>query len=204
MNILKVAEKYKGKYSLVLTSKDGKKVKAKISYIPIELPAFPNEKLTLVVVFGFGKSPMMLITNMTSSEKNISKTITKVYLLRWRIEDYFKFKKQQFNFEDIRVRKLDAIKNINLLLTIVIGYLGLLTEKEEDTVLVYKIYKASKSIYENKAIFTYYKMAEGIKNILKKASTGIGDLISKPKITQSNQLSLFNCSNITGAWLLAS
>lgn len=202
LNILEVSNKYKGKYSLILTSQDGKKVNAKISYIPIELPAFPNEKLTLVVVFGFGELPMMLITNITSSEKIISKTITKVYLLRWRIEDYFKFKKQQFDFENIRVRKLDAIKNLNLLLTIVIGYLGLLTEKENDTIFIYNIYKASKSIYENKAVFTYYKIAEGIKNILKKVTTGIDDLISKPEKTQSNQLSLFNCCKITGAWIL--
>ena len=201
INILKVTNKYKGKYSLILTSKDGEKVNAKISYIPIELPAFPNRKLTLVVVFGFGKLPMMLITNMTSSEKIISITITKVYLLRWRIEDYFKFKKQQFDFENIRVRKLDAIKNLNLLLTIVIGYLGLLTEKEDDTIMVYKIYKASKSIYENKAVFTYYKIAEGIKNILKKSSTGIADFISKSENAQSNQLSLFNCCKITGVWI---
>ena len=41
--------------------------------------------------------------------------------------------------------------------------------KSGDTVLVYKIYKASKSIYENKAIFTYYKMAEGIKKHTKKS-----------------------------------
>lgn len=39
---------------------------------------------------------------------------TKVYLMRWRIEEYFKFKKQQFELEDLRVMSLRkrSIKSI--------------------------------------------------------------------------------------------
>lgn len=65
---------------------------------------FPKQELTLIVVYGFGKAPMMLLTNLKSSEKKkIFLIVTKGYLMRWRIEEYFKFKKQQFDFEDIRV-----------------------------------------------------------------------------------------------------
>ena len=46
---------------------------------------------------------MMLLTNITSDKKIIVKSITKVYLLNWRIQDYFKFKKATIYFEDIFV-----------------------------------------------------------------------------------------------------
>ncbi|KGG81380.1 hypothetical protein Y919_01125 [Caloranaerobacter azorensis H53214] len=63
-------------------------LKVKTSYIPIQLAAFLDKELLLVVVYGFGKTLMMLITNMKSDDKRIAVTITKVYLLRWRIEEY--------------------------------------------------------------------------------------------------------------------
>lgn len=43
--------------------------------------------------------------------------IVSSYLSRWRIEEYFKFKKQQFNFEKLLVRSINSIKNLNGLFT---------------------------------------------------------------------------------------
>ena len=60
-----------------------------LSYIPITLPAIPDKKLTLVVIRGFGKIPMMFITNLNPTDKKLSLTILKIYLKRWRIEEYF-------------------------------------------------------------------------------------------------------------------
>ena len=76
------------------------------------------------MVYGFGKIPMMLITNLKSDDKRICTAICKVYLMRWRIEEYFKFKKQSFDFENIRVQSLKSIRNLDLLLTIAIGYVA--------------------------------------------------------------------------------
>lgn len=84
--------------------KHGKKIECKISYIPVQLCEFPNKNLVLVVVYGFGVQPMLLLTNLDISEKKkLCMIATKVYLMRWRIEEYFKFKKQQFGLEDLRV-----------------------------------------------------------------------------------------------------
>ena len=74
----------------------------------------------------------------------------------------------------------------------------MITEREGDTIIVYNIYKESKSIYENKQVFTYYKLAYGIKNILKKSSTGINKLLMKIKKASFNQLTIFHDCNITG------
>lgn len=80
--------------------RNGVKIQCEISIISISLPSNPNKKLNLVVCYGFGETPMLLITNLTSDDARICVAITKIYLLRWRIEEYFRFTKQQFGLED--------------------------------------------------------------------------------------------------------
>jgi len=89
----KLAKRFDGQQTLKFESKDGKKVTCKISIVPITLPKYPDYALNLVVVNGFGKEPLMLLTNLKSNDERLCLTITKVYLLRWRIEEYYKFKK---------------------------------------------------------------------------------------------------------------
>lgn len=204
-NILMATKEYKGKYALIFKPKDKKAKKVKISYIPIELPAFPGKELTLVAVYGLGKKPMMLITNITSKKKIISKTVLKVYLLRWRVEEYFKFKKQKFDFENIRVRKMKSIKNMNRILTLVIGFIGFLSEKQDTTVYMQKILKNANAIYsEDEITFTYYRIVDGIRNTLERVKTGIQHLLPKAEYVKSQQLSLFKRSYIEQYTLLAS
>ncbi|MCG4583630.1 hypothetical protein L0P54_11600, partial [Anaerosalibacter bizertensis] len=88
INIFKLANKYKGKYVTTVKNKAGKAKKCKFSHIPIALPAMPDKKLTLVIIRGFGKIPMMLITNLNPTDKRLSIAILKVYLKRWKIEEY--------------------------------------------------------------------------------------------------------------------
>ena len=60
-----------------------------------------------MAVYGFGSELMLLISNLTMQEKKrLYQAVTKVYLMRWRIEEYFRFKKQQFELEDLRVMSL--------------------------------------------------------------------------------------------------
>ncbi len=62
------AKKYKGNYCMGFTDKHGKKIQCKISYIPVKLCAFPQKDLVLVAVYGFGKNPMLLVTNLEIQE----------------------------------------------------------------------------------------------------------------------------------------
>lgn len=39
-----------------------------------------------------------------------------MYFMRWRIEEYFRFKKNYLGFEDFRVCRLKAMNNLNLFL----------------------------------------------------------------------------------------
>ena len=131
-NIADVASLYKGNFRMDFTAKNGKSVNCKMSYIPIRLCEFPTKELVLVAVYGFGAEPMLLISNLKLQEKKrLCHIVTKVYLMRWRIEEYFKFKKQQFELEDLRVMSLQSIRNLNMFATLATGYIGLTTSNHQ-------------------------------------------------------------------------
>jgi len=190
MNILDVAKLYKGKYVANFKDKNNNTQKAKYSYAKIKLPAMPDKNLTLVIVKGLGLTPMMLISNLAPESKKLTKTIFEAYLKRWKVEEYFRFKKQQFNLENIRVRSLNSIRTMDLLLSILIGFIAMLSEKRNKTKLNMWITKLSERIYDIPE-FDYYAIAAGIYNIFKKTRTGIQSFINKNlKYQQSQQLML--------------
>ncbi len=130
---------------------------------------------------------MMLITNIILKDKRLSLAILKVYLKRWRIEEYFRFKKQQFNFEDIRVRSISSIKTMSLILSLTIGFIAMLSEKRKESLLVLCIVKISKRTYDIPN-FGCYALADGIYAVLQKTRTGIKNFI-KSKLKKENHIS---------------
>lgn len=183
INILKLAKNFKGKYKLNFYKKEGKKVKnvnCKISMIPISLPHQPDKALNLVVCYGFGKNPMLLITNVNNDDKKLCKTITKVYLMRWRIEEYYRFIKQKFKLEDLRVRSLSSIRNLNLIILIASGYISIMSEKyEKNYGIINDIIICSKRIYEEKN-FLLYAISDGLFDVLNFSKTGISKFLKLP------------------------
>lgn len=175
-NIMDVAKKYKGNYCMGFTDRHGKKIQCKISYIPVKLCAFPEKDLVLVAVYGFGKHPMLLLTNMeiqqTSHKKKLCIIVTKVYLMRWRIEEYFRFKNQQFNFEDLRVMSLNSIRNLNFFATLAAGYLGIFYSENNGSPLMDRVFECSKRIYKIPK-FVFYAMGYAFERIFSKTSSGI-------------------------------
>jgi len=184
-SLKKLARKIKGKYSLKFEAKDGKKANCKMSIVPVCLPDHPDKQLNLVVCNGLGKEPLMLLTSLDSSDKRLCVTVTKVYLMRWRIEEYYKFKKQGFGFEKFLVRSLKSIRNLDLLLTIAIGYLGTLSEKIGESSEVAEIIEASKRLY-GLSKFTFYALADGLFEIFSKLYSGVSRFFDRPP--QSDQL----------------
>lgn len=188
-NIMEVAKRHKGKYKMNFKGKNGKNIELKISIVPIALCIAKNKKINLVVVYGFGEEPMLLVSNLNSTDDRLAEVITKVYLMRWRIEEYFKFKKQQFSFEDFRIRSLQGIKNLNIIITILIGLLGLMAEKQKQNALVMEIIERSRRIYGKKK-FVYYAIADGIKEILNKCTKGITDLLCSKSVDNTGQIDI--------------
>jgi hypothetical protein len=85
---------------------------------PIRLPG-RDEQLYLVVIAGFGEAPLMLLTDLPMGAKDSEKVwwIVQIYLTRWKIEETFRFIKQSYNLEDIRVMKYQRLKNLVILVT---------------------------------------------------------------------------------------
>ena len=194
MNIMELATRYKGKYGMKYTDKKGKIHDCKISMIPIRIPAFPDNTLNLVVVYGFGQEPMLLISNMKNNDKRLVLAITKVYLMRWRIEEYYRFKKQQFEFEDFRVRSLNAIKTLQLMLSMLIGLLGMLSEKADESLFVMNLIHVSKRLYgiknkNDRLKFLYYTIADAFFLILHKCIQGYSAFLPPKTLSPSPQLS---------------
>ena len=161
-----------------------------VSVLKVQITA--NKKwINMVLVYGLSDTPMMLATNIPIKSKEDVIKVARCYLNRWRIEEYFKFKKQEYNFENFRVRSLKSINNLNKLLSYTIGLIAMLTEKMGKRDFVNVIIKESKSLKSNVFLW-FYQISRGIYNILKKAKTGIRDWenIRTTKVYES-QFSLF-------------
>ena len=166
----------KGKIKTTLTfSEDGKKKKATvyISHLNIQVTASKNP-INLVLVYGLGQTPMMLATNKVIRGKEDVIRIVRTYMSRWRVEEYFRFKKQHFGFENFRVRSLTSINNLNQILTYAIGLLGLLADKLDTSHLSYQLIENAKALRKD-IQFYYYQLAEGFVSTLAYARKGIQD-----------------------------
>ncbi len=195
-NIMDVALKYKGNFRMDFKDKNGKTINCKMSFIPVKLCEFPTKDMVLVAVYGFGKEPMLLLTNLKMQEKKkLCHIVTKVYLMRWRIEEYFKFKKQQFELEDLRVMSLQSIRNLNMLATLAAGYIGLTSAAHKDSVFLMELKECSKRIYDIPK-FTFYAIGYAMERVLSMSRTGINTFI--PTKVKSQQLNLFKYFKIEG------
>lgn len=188
-NIMDVALRYKGAYRMDFKDKNGRAVHCKMSCIPVRLCEFPSKDLVLSVVYGFGAEPMLLLSSLKMQErKKLCHIITKVYLLRWRIEEYFRFKKQQFELEDLRVMSLQSIRNLNLLATLAVGYIGLTASIHRDSIFLAELKECSKRIYEMPK-FIFYALGYALERVLSMSRSGISGFLH-PKV-QSQQINLF-------------
>ena len=115
---------------------------------------------------------MYLLTDMKVKNKDEVIKYAKMYMLRWRIEEYFRAKKQNYDFENFRIRSLKGINVLNKILTCVMLHNGILAEKMNKKLLVIKITEASKSL-KNSLLVWYGQISRGIREILKHAHTGI-------------------------------
>ena len=186
--ITTIRDSHKGKIKMNLLFQ-GEEKECSVSVIKVQITA-KKKWINLVLVYGLGETPMMLASNIPIKSKEDVIKIARCYLDRWRIEEYFKFKKQEYNFENFRVRTLKSINNLNKMLTYTIGLIALLSEKIGKREFVNKIIKESKSL-KNKVYLWFYQLARGIYNILSKAKCGIRDWQNIRKTKQyDGQLSL--------------
>lgn len=151
---------------------DNEEYELMLSHTKAILPSNKKE-YTLVIVYGLSEDqPMKLLTNIEIKDKEDVIRVARLYLSRWRIEEHFRGKKQEYDFENMRVRTLESMNNLNMMLTIHLGHIAILVDKMDSKILVTKIIYASKSLKE-KSIVWLSQIARGIKNILVYAQEGI-------------------------------
>ena len=170
-SVEEIAKGRKGKIKMKALFDDNEEKELMISYTKTKLP-YNKKEYTLVIVYGLGENPMKLLTNLEYAEKEDVIKIVRLYLSRWRIEEHFRGKKQEYDFENMRVRTLKSMNTLNMMLTIHLGYMVMLSDKIDKKLLVIKIIEASKSL-RGKIIVWLSQMARGIKEILKYCHTGI-------------------------------
>ena len=149
-----------------------------------------RKQIKVIFVYGLGETPMMLATNREIRSKDDTIRVVRAYLKRWRIEEYFRFKKQHFGFENFRVRSLTAINTLNAYLTYAIGFIAVLSMKSNHNQLKARVLKEANALRLSVS-FRYYRLAKGIAGLLKNAHTGIKDWF-KPLRPKYRQLSFFD------------
>lgn len=142
-----------------------------ISHLNVQITASKNN-ICLVLVYGLGKKPMILATNKPILGKEDVVNILRLYMSRWRIEEYFRFKKQAYDFENFRVRNLRAINNLNKLLTYTLGFIAMLSDHVGKNNLANKMVRRSKAL-RSRVLFHSYQISKGIANTLAYAKSGI-------------------------------
>lgn len=168
---------------------EGKKQDCYITCINSQITESRNN-IKIIFVYGLGDTPMMLATNRDICNKGEAIQVFRDYMKRWRIEEYFRFKKQHFKFENFRVRSLTAINTLNKYLTYAIGLIAVLSMKPMRNKLKTNILRKANALKQT-VYFKYYRLASGICELLKNAHTGIKDWF-KPIRPKYQQLSFFD------------
>ena len=133
------------------------------------------ERLFWVVVKGFGAEPMMLLTNgeIDLRVKEGVWRIVEIYLTRWRCDESFRYIKQSYNLEDIRVRSYIGIRNL-VVLVLAVSYFAAvyLGQNLKLKILVERIFLLSKRFFGVPSFFNY-AIADGLYNLLFPDKTGL-------------------------------
>ena len=149
----------------------GKEREAYLSHVKVQITASKKD-IYLVFVYGITEHPMMLATNREIRSKDDVVRVARTYFSRWKIEEYFRCKKQVFQFEKFRVRKLKAINALNFYITLCMAFLAMISMGSETNALKVSIIKTADPVKE-KVFFCYYRLAKGISGILSYAKEGV-------------------------------
>lgn len=157
----------------IIKIEDGQEKKYELRYgvEPIHLVG-RQEALFLVVVAGFGREPMLLLTNVLKRAGGSQAPwwIVQIYLTRWKIEETFRFMKQSYNLEDIRVMKYQRLKNLVVLVTAAAFFAAtFLGQKMKLRLLCRELLVISQRFFGIPP-FRFYALSDGIKRILFPAS----------------------------------
>ena len=129
----------------------------------VRLPRYPDVGLSLVVVEGTGSERMLLLTNIPLKRSLESVWwIVASYLTRWSIEEAFRFIKQAYDLENIRVLSFARIRNLVRLLVVAVYYLAvLITAPYQLRLAIIRLVEVGKPLFGMPAM-PLYALARGL------------------------------------------
>ena len=152
----------------VVKEDDGKErvYRIEYGYRRVKLPG-RREKLTLVVVRGFGEEPMMLLTNVEVKRSRRSCSfILDSYLRRWQIEDTIRCMKQSYGLENVRVLSYCRLQNLMVLALCAMYFAAVyLGDRARLRILAHHALRAAQRLF-GIPDFRYYALADGIRRLL--------------------------------------
>ena len=179
VNVLDLGNSMKGKINFKAKFQDEEK-NLKISYTKVQLTDGKQEEYTCVFVYGLGEEPMMLITNKEVTSGHDARVIVRLYLDRWKIEEVHRAEKEEYEYENMRVRTLKAMNNMNFIFMMLLGLISKLIEEMDKRLLSKKIIESSKPLRVNLVVFIGM-FAKGINEILSYAYTGVAHFKKEKK-----------------------
>lgn len=136
---------------------------------------------------------LYLLSNIEIINKESLVYIVKGYLSRWKIEEYYRFIKQEYKLERFLVRDMGRIKNLINLLFIAVVILCRISEFKIEISKVRDILiKKSKRVYKipQKIRFLLYMLGDGLSEVLKIIIKRLRQITSREKKVNKNQLLL--------------
>lgn len=188
ITLMSLALHKKGKIVIPVTYK-GNKLEAKASHTKVNLIGFKDSYYVVFNYLGDSKEPLMLLTNRNIQSKEDVISVVMSYCSRWKIEEYFRFKKVEFEFEDFRVRSINRINHLTFCLDLAITILTILIEKQSD--LYYQLISQGKNLKDTKSYLKFYQLISGINVVLGHKEMGIKSKENIEHRKHTRQLSLF-------------
>jgi len=153
----------------IVKMKEGKEKVYQIEYgyRKVRLPENPRNDLWLLVVKGFGKKPMMILTTEPlRKNRQVLKDMFLSYIKRWSIEETIRFIKQTYDLEDIRVLRYACLQNMMALVLLVFYFVAVvLNNNQKLKLLASHVFTAAKRVF-GIPDFAYYALGDGISAVL--------------------------------------
>ena len=177
---------HKGKIKMNLMFEEGKK-EVYVSYTRATLPK-DKQEYNLIYVYGLSeKEKFILLTNKEIKKSEDAIKLVRIYIDRWRIETYHRSIKDEYNYEDMRVRNLKAINNLTYIFNLVIGHIIGLVEDMNNKLLSIKIIEESKSLRQTVGVWIT-QFARGINTMLRRSVIGIKEYFKDSKKKIENEI----------------
>jgi hypothetical protein len=174
----------------------GKETEIELQYAitHVSFKDIPGQNFYAVVIKGFGEKPMILLTNLQVDIKNPNDVYAVIerYLTRWKCDECFRYIKQSYNLEDVRLLSYNGVRNMTVFVHAIAYFTSIWIGLDLKMKLIKeKIFILSKRFFGVPSFYNY-AIADGIYELLKYTRTGIDNIKTRIGIKlDSFQLSLF-------------